>query len=559
METDPLETIARQANKSHPTAKWLASWREAIADYSPEEVRAWCRLRIEAPEETPEALGAVFGIAEVASAGTATQLGAWALQWHKSGRLALAGAAITALGAIAVQPDRAMANEAIGQLQRLKTRLRHRTLTRRIDEALKAVANTRGLSAEALQDLVVEDAGLESNGQRCWEAGPYQLYLFLSDDGAVTLTIFDVANGRALANPPKALKQDHYRVLAEIKAVQKVLTETLATQKARLEQAMIDGRSWRYADWREVFGPHPLMRHLAQRLVWRIDDVDAAATEGALVPLSGDGRAFSDDASVRVAHPAEAREEALAAWRLWVIQARRVQPFKQAFREIYAPREEDAPYYTERFAGTSVRHIQLYALLRARGWQGLSGIGPNGYVGERKLEARGVTAVLGFRPHGQQRDRQRRLVDLERLEFYPIPLPEWQPGHESRLPLGEVDMVAFSEAVRDVALVVGQARAQDDASAVAVRASLFKALLPQLGLENKVTIDGGQAWIPARRERFRLDLANGKVSLEDGRSLDLSGFERIDTPLYLPHEAKDQPTMEILSTLLWLAQLAQRM
>lgn len=559
VETDALEALARQLKGPRASAKWVENWHRATADLSPEEVRAWCRLRIEAPQEGPEILGAIRGIAEAASAGTATQLGAWALQWNKSGRRAMASAAIGALGVIAAQGDRGLSNEAIGQLQRLKARLRHQALRTRTEQALGMAAEARGTRLEALEDLVIEDAGLATDGTRRWEAGPYHLYLFLSEDGAATLTIFDAERNRALASVPKALKENHYRVLAEIKAVQKVLADTLATQKLRLEQAMVDGRTWRYADWRDVFGPHPLMRQLSQRLVWRVDGVDAVAGEGVLTPLTGEAREFAPDARVRLAHPAEANDAELAAWRLWVIQARRVQPFKQAFREIYAPRPDDAPTYTERFADTPVRHAQLYALLRERGWQGLSGIGVNGYVGERKFVARGATAVLGFRSHGPQRDRQRRLVELERLEFYPLPMPEWQPGQESRLALSAVDPVVFSEAVRDVALVAGQARAIGDEGAVAMRASLIQALLPQLGLADRVKVQDGAAWIPARRERFRLDLANGAVALEDGRTVDLSGFERIETPLYVPHESKDQATMEILSTLLWLAQLAQRM
>jgi hypothetical protein len=91
-----------------------------------------------------------------------------------------------------------------------------------------------------------------------------------------------------------------------------------------------------------------------------------------------------------------------------------------------------------------------------------------------------------------------------------------------------------------------------------MRASLVRELLPLLGLEGRVTIDGPHASVPFGAQTFRLHLGSGEVRLDpDDRPLDLEGLERSDSPLYMPHEGSDSATAAILATLVWLVQYAQ--
>lgn len=573
-----LEGVARLAKGSQPTAKWRGLWANAIAPFSPEEVRMWCRMQWEGilsplrPEGWLEskAVAAFWGIAPVAAHGTPAQLGEWALRLHKADARAFAHAAIVALGQIASGDDAGLADEAIGQLQRLKGRIRHRTTAKQLATTLQSVAARRGLSAEALQDLVVEDAGLGPDGSRKWEAGPYDMYLFLSDDGDAELGVFERASGRALGAPPKAVREGHFGVLAEVKAIQKVIGESLATQKQRLEQALESQRAWPAVAWRQVFGRNPIMRHLARRLVWALDDGTLAGFDGqALVDLEGRHVTPPETATIHLAHPALLAPEALTAWQHHVVAKRLVQPFKQLFREVYRPTPEDLAVaaYSDRFAGMVVRHRQLYALLRGRGWSGLAGIGPAGYQGTKELNGFGLEAMVGFHQHRYYEDRARREVVLEQLEFYPRPLPDWEPGVERRVAIAHVPAVAYSEVMRDLALVVGVAGVGHDDSpqrppvfegSVEMRASLLRELLPLLGLEGRVALEGPYARVALGAQAFRLHLGTGEVRLDpDDRPLDLEGLERNDSPLYMPHEGGDSATAAIIATLVWLVQYAQ--
>lgn len=586
-----LEGVARMAKGAHPTAKWRALWQQAIAPFSPEEVRFWCRMQWEPAlaSLTPAiwsetvAVAAFWGVPAVAAHGTPSQLGDWAWRLHKGDAQRLAHAAVTALGELAQGPDEGLADEAIGQLQRLKGRIKHRTTLKQLEQVLTAAGAARGLSAETLQDLVVEDADMSAEGSRAWAVGEHDIYLFLSDDGHAELAIFERKSGRALASPPKAVREQHFAALAEAKAMQKVIADSLSVQKHRLELALESERCWPIEAWRRVFGRNPLMKHLAKRLIWALDDGTPAAYDGeALVDLSGQPIAVSDSATVHLAHPARLSPAALAAWQHHVVAARLVQPFKQVFREIYRPTPEDAAtqLYSDRFAGQVVRHRQLYALLRSRGWSGLAGIGPTGYHGKKALVGHGVEAMIGFRQFRHYEDKQRRQVVLEQLEFYPQPLPAWEPGVDRRVALSALSPVAYSEVMRDMALVVGVAglgteaamhvpgepgpaldfepRATPFEGSTEMRAALVRELLPLLGLDEHVEVAGHEAHIQCGNQAFRLDLGSGEVRLAtDGRRIEMEGLARNESPLYMPHEGSDSGTAEVISTLVWLVQYAQ--
>ncbi len=575
-QTAALEAACEEAGPDGPDPGWRARWAAAIAPLSPEEVRAWCRLRwaTAGENDSPATLAAFWGVAPVAAHGTVAQLGDHALRFHRAGRHRAAAAAVQALadlalGAATAEPD-PRGREAISELARVRAGVRHRGLARRIGQALAAAGAARGLDAEALQDLVVETGGLAADGTRTWSAGPHDLYLFLSDDGEVELTIFERASGRALGTPPHALAPEHFAVFQEARAVQRAVADALATQKDRLEQALETQRTWTTPAWRQVFGAHPLMANLAGRLVWVDDAGTSAMVEGgAFVDATGAPVAFAEGTSLRLLHPAVDEVASVRAWRARIVARRLVQPFKQAFREVVrlGPAGAASGDLSLHFEGVVTRLRTLASLLRARGWAGLGGTGPGGWVARRDLPGAGLAAVLTVRPVGKHREGQRRQVALGRVGFV-------EPGEGTiarARPLARVPAVAYAEAMRDVALATAaaavatepgsEAAAKRGAALVEVaiaRADLVDALLPQLGLAGVARVEGTAALVACSGHVFRLDLGSGDVTLDpEGRRVDLDGLERADLPLYIPHEGADAPSAAVLATLVWLAKFGR--
>jgi hypothetical protein len=100
---------------------------------------------------------------------------------------------------------------------------------------------------------------------------------------------------------------------------------TLQTQ--RFGEAMVTGRTWSFADWREFVLGHPLMARLAARLVWaaELPGTETSPAAGYVTFRPGDGGALigvddedvtlPDDARVSLVHAATLAEEDVAAWR----------------------------------------------------------------------------------------------------------------------------------------------------------------------------------------------------------------------------------------------------
>jgi hypothetical protein len=100
------------------------------------------------------------------------------------------------------------------------------------------------------------------------------------------------------------------------------------------------------------------------------------------------------------------------------------------------------------------------------------------------------------------------------------------PGHRlvlgAAIPLAEVPALAWSEALRDVDLVVSVAASRppgtpdsgsghaSDSGAAAVRATLLDALVADLGLEG-VAVDGRYARVHGTRADYRVHLGSGSV------------------------------------------------
>ena len=414
-------------------------------------------------------------------------------------------------------------------------------------------------------------AYLAADGTRSWSAGAHDLYLFLTDDGEVELTIFERSGGRALGTDPQVLAPEHGAVHREARAAQRAITDALAAQKASLEEALADQHAWSYAAWRGVFGAHPLMAHLARRLVWVVDEgharVSAMVAGDTLMSHLGVLFTPADDARLRLLHPAVDDAAALGAWRDRIVAQRLVQPFKQVFREVLRPGPGEAASdgLSGRYEGVQVRLRPLASLLGARGWAGLSGQGQAGWVATRELAASGLTARLTVQPLGSQREPRRRRVVLGRVGFL-------APGAGGlALPLAQVPAVAYAEVLRDLALgavaaaspteagsEAGGRRAAVLADVAIARADLVSALLPQLGLAGVVRVAGGDALVDCAGQIFRLDLGSGEVTLDPtGRRVDLDGLERADLPLYFPHEGTDTPARAVLASRVWLAKFGR--
>jgi hypothetical protein len=377
----------------------------------------------------------------------------------------LANAAVRGLGA---RP----AEAAVAQLARVQARVRKRTILAGVTKALNLAAAGAGLTSEQLLERTVPTFGLGPDGVREEPAGKYALLLAVEAPGTPVLRFRNPA-GRVVASAPKAVREGHPEVVAELRAAVKELKQALPAERARVEGALADGRTWPAGEWRSLYLDHPVTGVFGRALLWECSDGGGIWTAGWPTRDDGgwgladrDGRSLpvGPAATVRLWHPIRAAADEVRAWREWLVDAGIRQPFKQAYREVYllTPAEEATRTYSNRFGAHVLKYGQAKALLSGRGWTGLQlGYWDGGYDGQAEKHLYDTATGTRWRAHFYL-----DLIDNGEADGYETVSYcssdqvrfERQDGAAWRqADLIQVPALVLSEAMRDVDLAVGVA------------------------------------------------------------------------------------------------------
>lgn len=225
--------------------------------------------------------------------------------------------------ALAANGDRA----AVQQLLAVSRRFKQRTVQETASALAQDIADRNGWDADQLADRTVQTAGFDDDGILRLDLG--------APDGervvtgriteAFTLELRNPAGKVVKALPAQRASDDdeaYAEAKRQLKESRAELKAVVTLQTQRFGEAMVTGRSWSFADWREFVLGHPLMSRLAARLVWA---AEVPGTEGPVTFRPGDGGALidvddedvtlPDDARVSLVHAATLAEEDVEAWR----------------------------------------------------------------------------------------------------------------------------------------------------------------------------------------------------------------------------------------------------
>jgi len=269
---------------------------------------------------------------------------------------------------------------ALRAVHKLSQRAKFAKLKGEAQSTIARIAKLRGLTSEELADQLVPDLELDE---------PRSFRVAFDE----TLKPFVVApDGTRSAEPPKSASAEEK---AFWKTLKKEARAIASFQIERLELAMATRRTWRAGAFRASFVEHPLLRHLAQRLVWRAQDGRAfrVAEDGTLASERDEKITLEDDAVIAIAHPIDLGKDAVGAWSKIFADYEILQPFAQLAREIFTlTPEEDATREMKRFENVEVRANALVGLL-THGWS-------RGEVGDHGVyvEIEHPLATLRFKP-----------------------------------------------------------------------------------------------------------------------------------------------------------------
>ena len=401
---------------------------------------------------------------------------------------------------------------------------------------------------------------------RKWSIGEYEAELDLA--GTMPRLVYRRGE-KELRSVPKAVKESE--AYDEIREASDTLKRQASGLRSTLEGYMGSATPLDLEDLSRLM-KLPLARTMLCGLVLRASDgtLGLAETDGrSLVLLDGTARAI--DEPVLIAHPLHLHQAGrLAGWQREIVRRRLVQPFKQAYRELYllTPAERDTGTYSSRFAGHELDARVVARLLGGRGWEIASGEAEP----PRKLyREAGVWAYIDFDGLGHY-FTESDIVTSSRVYFraHPVPAAYWSHPDAACMPLDAVPELVFSEAMRDADLAVSvgqrdlherQERREEDRGQqrriseemYERRGELVHALLEDLGLPG-VEVDGHFARVQGKLASYRVHLASAAIHIEPGQYLCIVPASRRPEKVYLPFAGEDDPKVsEIVSKVLLLA------
>lgn len=359
---------------------------------------------------------------------------------------------------------------ALMNLNGIAEKLKFKGLQEKAREKIAAIAEARDLTPEELADRLAPDLDLDERGGLDLDFGPRRFRVGF--DEFLKPWVKD-ETGKRLKDLPKPNKADDATLsAASVKTwatVKKDARAVASLQITRLENMLSTSRRVTPEVFWTFFASHPLIRHLAQRLVWgiyadgdprtaphtvfRVSD-DLSFTDAGDEPITPD---LSADAEgfVGLVHPLHLPKGGLDAWGALFGDYEISQPFPQLGRETYELTEEEKASSTiGRFANIEVEAARLRGM-PARGWN-LGSPQDSGCIWwlerpVRFLDGKVTTAIFNFEAGlftggGDWEDKLQTLRELT------LDQPYGQRGNSSRT-FGELDPVTASEMLRGLTLL----------------------------------------------------------------------------------------------------------
>jgi hypothetical protein len=379
--------------------------------------------------------------------------------------------------------------DGVGQLARLKVRVKFGTAQKGIEKALIATAERVGIPCDDLEEMAVPAYGLQEVGRLEEQMGELKARLIVTGTSATELTWIR-ADGKEQRSPPAAVSKRFADDLKDMRAAAKDIQQMIPAQRERIDHLYRQQKTWPFDTWRERYLDHPLVGTLARRLIWTFStgkkQAEGIYHNGVLVgtddrPVARPG----SGTTVALWHPIAARAGDIAGWRAWLEQHQVQQPFKQAHREVYllTDAERGTRVYSNRFAAHILKQHQFNALCGVRGWRNklrllVDAEFPPATLWLPRWNLRAEFWIDGVGDnYGVDTNEAGSFLYLatDQVRFYRLDAAEhsahasgggyhaFRPADtDTPIPVQEIPPLVFSEVMRDVDLFVGVASVGND-------------------------------------------------------------------------------------------------
>jgi len=395
---------------------------------------------------------------------------------------------------------------------------------------------TWAMETKQIQNLLSKDTQITIDG--------VTVGLIIEDDGKAELVVF--RDDKQLKSIPPKIKKD--KAIVELGNNRKIMREQWSRSRKGLEEAMIRGDEFLYAEIRNLFEHPVIVKHL-EKLVFISDNQKIGFFhDGNLVDAQGEIHELNENNTLRIAHCVDLHQHSVwSDFQHYCFKEKLIQPFKQIFRELYAPTPDELQEksVSRRYAGHQIQPKQALALLKTRGWKVDYEEGLQKVYHKEGFQVKLYAMADWFSPADVESPT------LETIEFHSL-------KNYKNIPFEDINPRLFSEVMRDIDLVVSVAHVggvdpEASHSSIEMRAVLMKETARLFKLDN-IKIEGSHVLVKGQMADYSVHLGSAVVHQVPGKYLSiLPVHSQHRGRLFLPFADDDPKSAEVLSKVLLLA------
>lgn len=262
--------------------------------------------------------------------------------------------------------------DGISQLSRLRLKIKQNNTLKIIENYIKEAAAKHGVTTHEIEDLAVDDFKLKE-GKRLWSVGDFTAILEITGVGKSVLSWLK-EDGKEQKSIPAIVKEKNASPLKKIKDIQKQVDQATATQRDRFDRMLRCNREMKLEYFEERYINHGLLGWLTANIIFNFINeeniVQAIREKDKWLNAHGEEINISVYNKASLWHPAVSTTAEVKLWRDYLVNNKILQPFKQAFREIYLLTEAEinTRTYSNRMASHILKQHQYVTLAKGRNW-----------------------------------------------------------------------------------------------------------------------------------------------------------------------------------------------
>lgn len=368
--------------------------------------------------------------------------------------------------------------------------------------------------------------------------------LIIEDNGKAELVVF--RDDKQLKSIPPKIKKD--KAIIELGNYRKIMREQWMRSRKGLEEAMIRGDEFFFAEIKKLFEHPVIVKHLEKLVFISNDHKIGFFHDGNLINTDGEIQELNEHHTLRIAHCVDFHQHSVwNDYQHYCFKEKLIQPFKQIFRELYVPTPDELKEksVSRRYAGHQIQPKQTLALLKTLGWKVDYEEGLQKVYHKEGFQVKLYAMADWFSPADIESPT------LETIEFHSL-------KDAKNIPFEEISPRLFSEVMRDVDLVVSVAHVggvdpEASQSSIEMRTVLMKETARLFKLDN-IKIEGSHVLIKGSLAEYSVHLGSAVVHQVPGHYLSiLPVHSQHRGRLFLPFADDDPKSAEVLSKVLLLS------